>query len=459
MGLDKFSDECGIVGVVLNNGKDAARIAYFGLNGVQHRGQESTGIAVRNEDEITCFKDSGLVTEVFNEKILSILSSDIALGHTNHFRDPLGLTGSSQPFTINYGASSLSVAFNGGFINAKALRQKLGSEGVAFTSNSEAETFAICLARNDKGNFEEAIIKTVRELKGGYAVGIMKEDCLYGVRDPLGIRPLAIGAIEEGYLLASESCAFDLMDGELIRDVQPGEIVKISREGITSIADEKAGKCASCIFEYVYFARPDSTIDGVNVFLSRERAGRILAEESPVEADLVIGVPDSGTPVATGFAAASGIPYSAGMIKDKYVGRTYIVADDKKRAHSIRLKFNPVRQIIEGKRIVIVDDSIVRGTTMRKIISTIKSLGAVEVHLRISSPPILHSCFYGVETPEEKRLIANNMSKDELAESLGADSLEYISIEGLKRSVSEEERFCTACFDGNYPVKVGVENE
>lgn len=447
-----FSDACGIVGVSIKNNNDVVRLAFFGLNGIQHRGQENTGIAVSCQGNIRCFKDNGLVTDVMDDHRLSLLQGDRCLGYVGCSRDHTNFSNGIQPFVVNYSGKSISIVFNGGLRNSAELREELEKKGAIFTSKSDCETVAYCIAQNDKGDLVAAIKNTMRKLHGGYAFAVLTHDRIIGVRDPLAIRPLCLGTIEGGYLLASESCALDLMGGELLRDVKPGEIVEITDEGFHFHETVPMAKTTGCIFEYIYFARPDSTIDHYNVFKSRELSGRILARESPVEADIVIGVPDSGTPAATGFAQESGIPYSASMIKNKYIGRTFVINAPKKRETNIRIKLNPIKEYVQGKRVVLVDDSIVRGTTMRNIIATIKNLGAASVHLRISSPAVLHCCYFGGHILDEKDLLAKKYSKDEIAQYLDADSLEYLSIEGLARSVGGTSTdFCNACLNGHYP--------
>lgn len=452
--MEKLSHECGIVALSIPGNSDTAPIAYFGLNGIQHRGQISTGLAMSHEGNITCYKDYGLVTEVFDKQILSLLKGDVCLGHVSQDVNATVFSNNAQPFVINYSKGSLATAFNGGLVNRKLLRAELEFHGSVFTSTSDSEILAHCIVQSHKGDIVDAVKTVLRKFKGGYAFGVMTDNLIIGARDPLAIRPLAIGKIDGGYVLASESCAIDLMGGEFIRDVMPGEIVVIDGHSVKSYptVEENIGMRASCIFEYIYFARPDSTIDGINVFMSREQAGRTLAKEHPVEADIVIGVPDSGTPAATGYAMESGIPYSASLIKNKYIGRTFVEAHKDKRDASLKIKLNPIRELVEGKKIVLVDDSIVRGTTMKSLISNFRSLGAVEVHLRISSPPVINSCDFGVIPPGEDSLIANALPIEELTRQLNADSIGYLSVEGLLESVSgTEEQFCTGCFNGHYP--------
>ena len=452
--MDKFTEECGLVAVALETDIEAAQAAYFGLNGLQHRGQQSTGLAVSSSGVISCYKDMGLVTEVLDEKILTLLKGRMALGHVKYGPATESFQIFAQPLVINYRHGMLATAFNGALVNGGFLRERMENEGVIFSTKTDCEVIAALVARYDKNDIAAAVKAAMGDIRGGYAVCIMSRDTIIGARDPLGIRPLALGRLEGGYALASESCAFDMMEAQFIRDLKPGEIVIIKNGNITSLDVGAAQKRAMCAFEYVYFARPDSTIDGKNVFKVREIAGRTLAMEKPVNADIVIGVPDSGTPAAIGYSEGSGIPYRPGLIKNKYIGRTFIQPTQAQRDIDVRIKLNPIDSIVKGKSVVLVDDSIVRGTTMRKIISSIRGVGAKEVHLRISSPPIRNSCYFGVDTPDIKDFIATSCSVDEIRDILGVDSLGFISIEGLLRSLGGTE-YCTGCFSGDYPMSIG----
>lgn len=452
--MNKFHDECGIVALSLPENQDTAYTAYFGLNGIQHRGQVSSGLAMSNNGIITCYKDFGLVTEVFNQEILSLLKGEVCLGHVSQDAKATVFSNNAQPFVVNHSSGSIATAFNGGMVNRQELKTTLESKGSVFTSTSDSEILALALVQSKADDIVGAVREVLNTFKGGYAFAILYNDMIIGARDYRGIRPLAIGTLENGNVLASESCAIDLMGGEMLRDVMPGEIVVIKDGKITSYpaSEDKFRKRASCIFEYIYFARPDSTIDGINVYTARQLSGRMLAKEHPVEADIVIGVPDSGTPAATGYAQESGIPYSSSLIKNKYSGRTFVEQHKERREMNIKIKLNPIREIIQGKRVILVDDSMVRGTTMTSLIKSFRDLGATEVHLRISSPPVYNSCDFGVITPSGDALIANQSPVDELANMLDADSLAFLSIEGLIDSVKGEDiNFCTGCFDGGYP--------
>jgi len=451
-GLDKFTEECGIVAVALKSSIEAAETVFFGLTGLQHRGQQSAGLCVCHDGIITCYKDMGLVTEVLDEKILTLLKGEMALGHVKYGPDTESFQIYAQPLVINYRKGTLATAFNGALTNGGKLREKMEDDGVIFSTKTDCEVAAALVARNDTTHISEAVKAAMNEMQGGYAFCIMTKNCIAGARDPFGLRPLAIGKLSSGYALASESCAFDMMDGEFIRDVDPGEIVIIDGDNITSINAGTAETGAMCSFEYVYFARPDSTIDGKNVYDVREIAGRTLSAEHPVDADIVIGVPDSGTPAAIGYALESGIPYRPGLIKNKYIGRIFIQPTPSQREVGVRIKLNPIDILVKDKSVVLVDDSIVRGTTMRKIIASLRSVGAREVHLRICSPPIRHCCYFGVDTPDIKDFIATSGSVDDIRQELDADSLGFLSIEGLLRSLGGSG-YCTGCFSGEYPIK------
>ena len=451
--MDKFNEECGIVAVALKGSIEAAQLVFFGLNGLQHRGQQSAGLAVCNDGVMSCYKDTGLVTDVLDEKILTLLKGEKALGHVKYGPGSENFQIHAQPLVINYKYGSLATAFNGALVNGNKLREKMENEGAIFSTKTDCEVVASLVARSDEGELTDAVKAAMREIKGGYAFCLMSRGSIVGVRDPLGIRPLALGKLNGGYAIASESCAFDVMNGEFIRDVKPGEIVVIKNDNITSTQTETTGKEAMCSFEYVYFARPDSTIDGKNVYDVRESAGRTLAKEHPVNADVVIGVPDSGTPAAIGYSQGSGISYRPGLIKNKYIGRIFIQPTQSQREIGVRIKLNPIEMLVRGKSVVLVDDSIVRGTTMRKIIASLRHAGAEEVHLRISSPPIRNCCYFGVDTPDVKDFIASYRPVEEIRKELDADSLGFLSIEGLLNSLNGKG-YCTGCFDGKYPMEV-----
>jgi len=451
--LDKLKEECGIVAVALKGNLEAAQTAFFGLNGLQHRGQQSAGLAVCNDGVMSCYKDMGLVTEVLDEKILMLLKGEMALGHVKYGPEQESFQIFAQPLIINYRNGSLATAFNGALVNGNKLRQSMEDNGVIFSTRTDCEVVAALIARHDKSSITEAVKNTMDEVQGGYALCIMTQNRIIGARDKFGLRPLALGKLDGGYALASESCAFDMMEGEFIRDVRPGEIIVIESDNITSIETESSATKAMCSFEYVYFARPDSVIDGKNVYDVREIAGKTLAAEHPVNADIIIGVPDSGTPAAIGYSQGSGIPFKPGLIKNKYIGRIFIQPTPTQREIGVRIKLNPIEQLVKGKSVVLVDDSIVRGITMRKIITSLRHVGAKEVHLRISSPPIRHCCYFGVDTPDVKDFIATSRPVEDIRQELDADSLGFLSIEGLLNSLGDCG-YCTGCFSGEYPIDV-----
>lgn len=453
---DKLEEECGVVGVYAPDSKDIARSVYFGLHSLQHRGQESAGIASNKAGKIQYYKEMGLVQEVFNDEIIERLQGDISIGHVRYSTTGESYVVNAMPLVVYHKRGSLALAHNGNLVNAKEIRDELQDNGVIFQTSIDSEAIASLIARNSKDlSIEDAIVETTKIIKGSYALVITFDNKLVGVRDPHGIRPLCIGKIDGGYVLSSESCAFSVMGAEFIRDVKAGEMVVIENNEIKSIQYDTTTRKAVCSFEYVYFSRPDSIIDGRNVYIARRNAGIILAKEHPVEADLVIAVPDSGTVAAIGYAQESGISFGEGLIKNRYVGRTFIQPDQRMRELSVRLKLNVLKDNVKGKRLVMIDDSIVRGTTSGKIVNMLKEAGAKEVHIRVSSPPVAHSCYFGIDTPSRRHLIAANHSTEEISKMIGADSLGYLSVEGLIEAVGlSGEQMCTACFDGKYPMEV-----
>lgn len=451
---DKVFDECGVVGVYAPGKEDIARSVYFGLHSLQHRGQESAGIASNKDGKIQYYKEMGLVQEVFNDEIIARLQGDISIGHVRYSTFGESHAVNAMPLVVYHKGGSLALAHNGNLVNAGLLREEMQDRGVIFQTSIDSEVVAALIARYIRDNtIEEAIVKTLEIVEGAYALVITSGNKLIGVRDPNGIRPLCIGRTAEGYVLSSESCIFPLLGAKFIRDVEPGEIVVIEDRELKSMRFSKGKRRAICAFEYVYLARPDSDIDGRSVYMARTQAGRTLAKEHPVEADMVISVPDSGTVAAIGYAEESGIPYGEGLIKNRYVGRTFIQPDQRMRELSVRLKLNVLRDNVKGKRIIMVDDSIVRGTTSGKIVKMLKDAGALEVHMRVSSPPVIHSCHFGIDTPEEDQLVASAHSQEEIRKMIGADSLGYLSVEGLMDSIHlGEDKVCFACFNGDYPM-------
>lgn len=455
---DKPREACGIFGVFNNNGFDVARMVYFGLYALQHRGQESCGIAVTNQNGITGYKGLGLIPEVFNDKILDRLEGTIAVGHCRYSTTGETSIENSQPLMANYKDGRMAVAHNGNLVNAVKIRRELEESGAIFQTSTDSEVIANLISRYgiQSLSLEEILVKTMQQLEGSFAVIIMTQKRLIGMRDPWGMRPLCIGKLDGSIILASETCALDAVGAEFVRDVEPGEIVFIQGEDIRSIRGAEPSKPRHfCIFEHIYFARPDSFIDGASVYKARLEAGRRLAVEHPADADLVAGVPDSGLTAAIGFSRQSGIPYGEVLIKNRYVGRTFIQPQQKMREQSVDIKLNVLKEEVEGKRIVLIDDSIVRGTTTRKLVQMLKKAGAREVHMRISSPPVKFPCYFGIDISSTKQLIAAKMSIEEIRQSLGADSLGFLSVEGLMKSPvgAVEDGFCTGCFTGEYPIK------
>lgn len=457
MRLDKLREECGVFGIYDNDQLDVARLTYYGLYALQHRGQESAGIAVNDKGTILYHKDMGLVPEIFDEVVLNHLKGQIAIGHVRYSTTGASLRENAQPMVIKYRNGQMALAHNGNLVNAGELRESLEENGAIFQSTIDSEVILNLISRYriSSTTIEEAIQKMMLDVNGSYAIVVLTPKRLIGVRDPLGIRPLCLGKIQNSYVLASETCALDAIGAEYIRDVAPGEIILIGEDGLKSVMPERQLKSKLCIFEFVYFARPDSYIDGASVQRARIEAGRRLALEHPVDADVVIGAPDSGLTAALGFSMQSGIPYGQGLLKNRYVGRTFIQPNQGQRENGVRIKFNTMRSEIEGKRVVMVDDSIVRGTTTRRIVQMIKNAGAKELHMRVSSPPIKYPCHFGIDTPSRKQLVASEHEVEEIRELIGADSLGYLSLEGLLGTpVGARCGFCTACFDGDYPMEV-----
>lgn len=463
--LDLFSDtvhdECGVFGIYAP-GEAVAKLTYYGLYALQHRGQESAGIAVSDGDNTMVFKDMGLVSQVFTERDLTTLHGHIAIGHVRYSTTGATNWENAQPIHKANEYWSLSLAHNGNLINTNELRRRLERRGSEFQSTSDSEVIAELVVRADRKTVEASVRDAVRHIKGAYSIVMMTEEKLIGVRDPYGVRPLALGVMNGHYVLSSETCGLDVIGADFLREVLPGEMVVIDDKGLASYQLIEQTNPSLCIFEFVYLARPDSSIYGRNVAEARKNMGRELAREAPVEADLVIPVPDSGNPAAQGYAQESGIPYGEGFVKNRYIGRTFIQPSQTIRQLGIRLKLNPLRDVIEGKRLVVVDDSIVRGNTSKKIVQMLRKAGAKEVHMRVSSPPIEWPCFYGIDTAERKDLIAANLSVERIRNFLGADSVKYISHQGLVRAVTglagdkvgQESDFCMACFDGQYPIPI-----
>lgn len=451
-------EECGVFGVMSTKRENVAGIAYYGLYALQHRGQESCGIVVNDDGMFSSYKDLGLVSEVFSKDTLAHLSAgNMAVGHVRY-----GTTGGTtrnncQPIEVNHQKGKMALAHNGNLSNALELRDKLELSGAIFHTTSDTETIAYVVTRERlvTPSIEDAVSKAMNSLEGAYSLILMSSTKMIAARDPYGFRPLCYGQMSDGaYVIASESCALTAVGAEFVRDVLPGEILVFSENGVESRKEHcDKQKRKTCIFEYIYFARPDSVIDGVSVSKSRVRAGEILAENYPADADIVIGVPDSGLEAALGFSRASGIPYGIGLIKNKYIGRTFISPGQNERMDQVRIKLSPVKNVIEGKRVVLIDDSIVRGTTSKRIVKLLREAGAKEIHMRISAPPFLHPCYYGTDIDSEENLIACHHSMEEIAEIIGVDSLGYLPLENLNQLV-ESEDYCAACFNGVYPTTI-----
>jgi len=449
-------ESCGVFGVYAS-GINVAQTTFFALFALQHRGQESAGIAAADGHEIRLHTNMGLVSQAFTETDLASLKGHIAIGHNRYSTTGSSRPLNAQPIIAKSGGVTIALAHNGNIINARLLRDELQERGYQFRTGSDSEVIANLILASPGPNWQKRIEHAMHRLQGAYSLAILTEDELIAVRDPFGVRPLCLGAIDNGWSIASESCALDHIGAQFIREIEPGEIVVIDSHGMKGL-NETEGRKALCIFEYIYFARPDSIIQGKLLYPAREAMGRILAEEYPVDADLVMGVPDSATAAGIGYSNGSGIPYCEGLLKNRYVGRTFIEPDQRMRELGVQLKFNPLSDIIAGKRLVVVDDSIVRGTTTPRVVSLLKKAGAAEVHLRICAPPIRHPCFFGVDMAIKWELIAARKTIPEIREHLGADSLGYLSLEGLIRAVDlPRDIFCLACFTGAYPIPVQIE--
>src|SRR5271170_5657381 len=458
---DKFHDECGVVAIFAH--PEAEKLAYLGLHALQHRGQESAGIVTSDGLTSRAHKSMGSVADIFTEDVLSRLRGSIAIGHTRYSTAGDSALLNAQPIMVQSNKGMMALAHNGNLVNAQDIRHRLEGQGSIFQTNSDTEVIVHLIALSKEQTLPEAVADALRQVEGAFSLVMMSNDRVFAVRDPRGFRPLAMGRIaalegqkHDTIVFASETCAFDLIGAEYIRDVKPGELIVVGPEGMSSRFYSTAAPQSSCIFEHVYFSRPDSIVFGRAVQTSREELGRQLAREAGVEADLVVPVPDSGVTAAVGYAAESGIPFRFGLIRNHYVGRTFIEPSQSVRDFGVKLKLNPVRSLLEGKRVVLIDDSIVRGTTSRKIVRMVRSAGAKEVHMRVSCPPTISPCYYGVDTPSKNQLIAANKSVEEIREYIGADSLAYLSLEGLRKAAGEgdDKVYCTACYTGKYPTKL-----
>jgi amidophosphoribosyltransferase len=449
-------ESCGVFGVYAP-GEDVARLTFFALFALQHRGQESAGIATTDGKQLQVYADMGLVSQVFDENSLSQLTGDIAIGHNRYSTRGSSRVTNVQPLIVGEGKNTLAIAHNGNIVNAEHLYQELCDQGYAFNTSTDTEVIANLILSSPAKRWVDRIKYAMHRLQGAYSLTILTNHTLYGVRDPFGVRPLCLGEINGGWVIASESCALDHIGASLTREIEPGEIVAISDNGIDSYRVESSRK-ALCIFEYIYFARPDSLINGRLLYPARLAMGEGLAEEHKVDADLVIGVPDSATAAGIGYARYSGIPLAEGLLKNRYVGRTFIEPDQRIRDLGVKLKFNPLPQMLDGQRVVVVDDSIVRGTTTPKVVGLLRRAGAKEVHMRICAPPIRYPCFFGVDMATRAELIASRKTVPEVRDFIGADSLGYLSIDGLIKAVAlPRDIFCLACFTGDYPIPVQLE--
>ena len=453
--LDKPREACGIFGMY--DYPEAAKLCYFGLYALQHRGQESAGIAVANDNDIAVHKGMGLVPDVFEIDQLKTLKGGSAIGHVRYSTTGSSIISNAQPFVVRHRNKSYAVAHNGNLVNALQLKNELEESGSIFQTTMDSEIFLHLFVKNMKHGFENALVQTVSRLKGAFSfVALTSKGEIIGIKDPNGFRPLCLGKLNEHYVLASETCALDLVQAEFVREIDPGEIVIISKDGIKSIKASGTPKRSFCIFEFIYFARPDSIIFGQNVYLMRKAHGRCLAREAPVDADLVMPFPDSGTYAALGYSEESGIPFEMAMIRNHYVGRTFIQPTQSMRDFGVRIKLNPIKELLKGKDIIIIEDSIIRGTTVKTRVKALRKLGVKRVHMRVSCPPHCFPCYYGIDFSTKGELIASNKSIEELKNFLGLDSLNYLSLEGLLNSTGfsdPKNKFCKACFDGCYPVE------
>ncbi len=458
---DAPREECGVFGIFAP-GEDVARLTYFGLFALQHRGQESAGIMVSNGCDIKWYKEMGLVTQIFDERTLSQLQGHIAIGHTRYSTTGSSVLRNAQPLHCAWGDGTVAIAHNGNLINTEELRAELEAEGVPFGTTNDSEVIARLIATQQDKTLEDAVAHTMTRLQGAYSVVILTEDKLIGIRDPVGNRPLCLGLHDnKNYVLASETCALNTVGAQYIREVEPGEMIVIDSEGMRARQVVPVERRATCMLEFIYFARPDSTLYGRGLHDCRRRMGHELAREHPLSemglggADMVMPIPDTGTPAAIGFAEASGIPYGEGVVKNRYIQRTFIQPDQRMREAGVRMKLMPIKEALAGKRIVMVDDSIVRGTTTGQVVKLLFDAGAAEVHVRITAPPVRFPCFYGIDMANQEDLVAARHSVEEIRQMIGATSLGYLSLDGVARAIGiEGDKFCRACFDGEYPIEI-----
>ena len=455
MGGENIKDHCGVFGIF--NHPHAARVTQLGLFALQHRGEEAAGICTSDSSDLYLVKKMGLVGEVFDEAAFAQLPGKNAIGHVRYSTTGASTLTNAQPIKVDYSRGQIAVAHNGNLVNSQILRAELEAYGSIFSSTIDSEVFVHMIAKPSYRSHEEGVVEATKRAKGAFSLVLLTEDHLFGVRDPHGFRPLCLGRLGQSYVLASETCAFDLIEAEFVREIEPGEVIVIDSKGIRSHFPFKNEKIAPahCIFEHVYFSRPDSIVFGESVGLVREKLGRQLAKEHPVDADIVIPVPDSGNFAALGYSRHSGIPFSLGFIRNHYIGRTFLSPSEASRKFKVKIKLNPVRQVVQGKRVIVVDDSIVRGNTAKNRVKLLRGAGAKEVHMRISCPPHVSPCFYGIDFPSKKELLAANYSVEEIKKFLNVDSIGYLSIEGMLASTSKDPKdFCAACFSGKYPTKI-----
>ncbi len=448
--FDKFHEECGVFGIFGH--PDAANLTYLGLYSLQHRGQESAGIVSSDGKQLYGEKSMGLVADIFDEERIKKLPGHMAIGHNRYSTTGDSVAINIQPILVNFALGGLAVAHNGNLVNAGILKDELEAYGSIFQSTMDTEVIIHLIAQSRMATLHERIVDALGHVQGSYSLLLITEHEMIAVRDPHGFRPFSLAELDGAYVVASETCAFDLIEATYIRDIAPGEMVVINSSGITSSFPFKAAEPSHCIFEFIYFARPDSMVFGQNVYTIRKAFGKQLAREAGIEADVVIAVPDSGVPAALGYSEESGIPFDFGLIRNHYVGRTFIEPRQTIRHFGVKIKLNPVKDALKGKRVVVVDDSIVRGTTSKKIIKMIRNAGAAEVHMRISSPPTSYPCFYGIDTPTRQELIASTHSIEEIRKYITADTLGYLSMDGIGKVVPHRMHYCAACFDGTYPV-------
>lgn len=450
---DGLKEYCGLFGIYGH--KDASRLTYLGLYSLQHRGQESAGIVSSDEKEVRQYKDMGLVSDVFNDNNIKALTGHMAIGHVRYSTTGSSVLKNAQPFVVEYADNTMAVGHNGNLVNALELRRELEKEGAIFQTTMDSEIILHLIARSRKRNLEDKLIDALSKIRGAFSLVLLTRDQIIGVRDPHGFRPLCLGQVDGAWVIASETCALDLIQARYVREIEPGEIVFINKSGMHSVSPFPKVKHSFCIFEYIYFSRPDSNIFGGSVYVARKKLGEKLFEEEPADGDIVVPIPDSGTCAALGYAEISGLPFEMGIIRNHYIGRTFIQPSQHIRDFGVKVKLNPVKELLKGKRVVIIEDSIVRGTTSKARVKAIRDAGAKEVHMRVSCPPLRHPCYYGIDFPTKEELIATSRTIEEIGDFIGLDSLGYISLEGMLSAMPiPREEFCTCCFTGEYPVPV-----